>query len=314
MVSLLAATSVIAGVRPPKESERQMKSLCTVGTLFAFASFMSMAGCTKEIETSKVTVQPSPAVERVDSVIPSAVDEKASKIAAEQLDAIALIERVGGKFEQDPNLAGVPITKLHLANSKISDSELEQLRDLKRVKVLDLNACFEVGDAGLAVVKGMSEIEILILWGCHKVTDKGFESLKNLSSLRMLNIGYTGVENITGSGLVHLKGLTSLRELNLGVLRVLDERNLEYLTGLTNLERLGLSACNKVGDAGMVYIAKLRQLQFLDLSETEVTDAGLQKLKSLGSLKEIRLVNTKVTDAGVAELKASIPNLSVIRE
>jgi hypothetical protein len=64
----------------------------------------------------------------------------------------------------------------------------------------------------------------------------------------------------------------------------------------------------------MVYIAKLRQLQFLDLSETEVTDAGLQKLKSLGSLKEIRLVNTKVTDAGVAELKASIPNLSVIRE
>lgn len=311
---LLCRDRVIGIVRPPKESEIQMKSFCTVGTLFAIASLISVGGCIMKTETSDGTAQPSPTVERVDSAIPSAVDEKASKIAAARANAVALIERVGGKYEQDPNSLDNPISKLHLNGSKINDSSLLQLRDLNKVKFLDLNGCVEIGDAGLVAVEGMGELEILTLWGCHKITDKGFESLKNLSSLRTLNIGLTGIENVTGSGLVHLKGLTSLRDLTLNILRVLDERNLEYLTGLTNLETLGLRACNKVGDAGMDYVAKLRQLQYLDLAETQVTDAGLQKLRGLSSLKEIRLGNTKVTDAGVADLKAAIPNLSVIRE
>ncbi len=227
--------------------------------------------------------------------------------------ALALITRLGGKYDEEASTSGHPIVGVNLHDSKITNEELLQLKPLTALRSLNLFACVVIGDAGLAAVDGMTDLKTLDLWSCYKITDAGLEHFKNLTKLETLILSHSGGWAITGSGLVHLQKLASLKKLSLNHLPLLEDKALASLSQLISLKDLGLMYCKKVTDDGLDHLQPLDNLTALDLRGTQVSDAGLQKLKPLKRLQMLDIRETKVTDAGVACMQAALPSLQMIR-
>ena len=123
-------------------------------------------------------------------------------------DAIAAIQKVGGKVERDDKAPEKPVLRVNLSITKVSDADLAQLKGFEKLKVLSLNNT-PITDAGLENLKGLGNLEKLYLVDT-KVGDGGLEHLKGLANLQVLSLVGTGVGD---GGLEHLKGLANLKEL-----------------------------------------------------------------------------------------------------
>jgi hypothetical protein len=81
---------------------------------------------------------------------------------------------------------------LQMANADVTDQTLENLRDLKKLRVLDLNDT-QVTDAGLKVLQELPSLQVLFL-NRTKITDEGVrQSIFPIASLTELNVSHTQV-------------------------------------------------------------------------------------------------------------------------
>ena len=62
--------------------------------------------------------------------------------------AVALVERLGGTYEVDPEAAGRPIVKIDLHGTAVTDDDLEALAGLGGLRHLDLRLT-KIGDRGV---------------------------------------------------------------------------------------------------------------------------------------------------------------------
>jgi hypothetical protein len=169
---------------------------------------------------------------------------------------------------------------LYLSDSKITDSNLDELKGLTRLQFLGLNNT-QVTDAGLVRLKGLTSIQILWL-GNTKITDAGLDFVKGFTHLRILYLDGTQVTDV---------GLLRLKELR-------------------ELQHLGLRG-TKITDAGLIHLKGMNQLLGLGLYGTHVTDAGLEQLSGLSQLKWLTFGGSQVTDEGVKKLQQALPNCQV---
>jgi beta-lactamase regulating signal transducer with metallopeptidase domain/Leucine-rich repeat (LRR) protein len=97
----------------------------------------------------------------------------------------------------------------HMAtgNSLINE-DLRCLKNLKKLKELQIGHMSTISDAGLACLSGLTEMEILTIGGPN-VTDAGLAHFSNMNKLWMLNI----CGDISGDGLQKLRGLKMLNML-----------------------------------------------------------------------------------------------------
>jgi hypothetical protein len=187
---------------------------------------------------------------------PAAEATLAGKNTPEQV--VARIERLKGEVTRDAKLPDHPVIAVDLHRTHATDSDLELLGILTKVRTLNLYGT-PISDAGLAHLSGMTSLETL-----------------HLSS--------TG---ITGAGLQYLGQLSGLRDLNLYRTQVGDE-GLRYLANLPNLQKLTLSE-TRVSDGGLQHLKGLHKLHFLLVSRTSVTDAGIKELqRALPDLQVVR--------------------------
>jgi hypothetical protein len=285
---------------------RGLKSLCRVGVVFLACISMVQCGCKKEsVSTTNEAIQGATKSSE-EAAITAAAEAK-----RQRENAIAIIDRVGGKYHIDEGNPDLPIVFVSLANTKINDEEMLQLRCLTDLKTLDMNVCTEVSDVGFAVLRDMKNLEIFTIWGCPKFTDASFEHLAGLTKMKTMNLGYSG-NTITGGGIKWLKGMRNLRGLNLSYLNI-EASQLSQLEGLVDLEALAF-AIGKLDDEGLKYVLKFSNLQSLEIHGSKVTDTGLQQLAGLKKLKRLSAGGTvNITDEGVNQLKLKIPNLEVVR-
>jgi len=213
-----------------------------------------------------------------------------------QAQAIAEIEKLGGRVTVDKRSPDKPVVKVTLRGPKVSDAGLVHLKGLTKLRTLSLDRT-QVSDAGLVHLKELTQLRTLTLYNT-KVSDAGLVHLKGLTKLLWLDLNNT---RVTDAGLVHLKGLTKLQYLTLNKTQVSDA-GLVHLKGLTKLLWLGLYF-TKVSDAGLVHLKGLTKLRTLSLDNTQVSDAGLVQLKGLTKLQTLGLDNTQVSDAGLVHLK-----------
>ena len=114
------------------------------------------------------------------------------------------ILKLGGKVIRAEKLPGRPIVEVDLSGTKVTDSDLKDLKELKG-------------------------LEKLVLWATE-ITDAGLKDLKELKGLKRLYLGRTGRTQITDAGMKDLKELKGLQTLGLSNTQITD-------AGLKDLQR-----------------------------------------------------------------------------
>src|SRR5437016_6313067 len=71
---------------------------------------------------------------------------------ADEASAVKAVEKLGGKVTRAENLPGKPVIAVNLAGAQVTDAVLKELKDLKQLTTLNLNATPVTG-AGLKELK-----------------------------------------------------------------------------------------------------------------------------------------------------------------
>lgn len=77
-------------------------------------------------------------------------------------EAIAAIQKRGGRVERDEKAAGKPVTTVNLATTGAGDEDLKPVEGMTTLVKLTLNNC-KVTDAGLEKLKGLTSLKKLYL-------------------------------------------------------------------------------------------------------------------------------------------------------
>jgi len=236
----------------------------------------------------------------------AAMPARAAPAEVDQSKIAAALGKLGGKVEVDEKAPGKPILAVRLTfSNKLTDADLEMLKPLASLRVLDLGAT-KITDAGLAHLASLHGLEQLSLAGT-RVTDAGLVHLEGMKGLKRLNLG----KKISDAGAKHLKNLTNLEVLDLAG-TALTNAGVFYLRNMTKLQVLDLSN-TQITDAGLEHLKDLKELRRLFLYRTQITDAGLSHLKGFGKLKYLDLTATKTTDNAVNDLRKALPKTTIFR-
>ncbi|MBX6314462.1 MAG: hypothetical protein IRY99_16340 [Isosphaeraceae bacterium] len=192
---------------------------------------------------------------------------KAIQIAGPHLRAAAALEATGAKIDwqwDDEDWSSAGYSSLRFGWSFVpetpSDADLRHLKDLHRLRSLDLSNCELITDAGLAYLKGLNYLREL-----------------RLDRPKLYHGSRRPGPRITDAGLVHLKSLSRLELLSLEGAKITDA-GLANLSGLTALETLDLSG-TEITDAGLRDLQGLPKLDYLRLEKTKVTREGVEALR-----------------------------------
>jgi hypothetical protein len=238
-------------------------------------------------------------------------------------------------------LAAMPeLRKINLSHTKITDIGLAHLRPLQKVTQLICYYCDYITDGGIAYLKQWRNLESLNLRGTE-ITSRVFEHLASMKRLRMLDVGFSrvnddgfdalanlealeelhiGGDKMSGLALPLLRLLPSLKRLDVnGSQRtdsgrwglMLTDVNFESITELTRLEELNMGGTN-VSDVGIKGITALLNLQALDLSRMELTAKGLEPLARLPKLGRLNLSECERIDDSAAEALLALKNVEIL--
>ena len=139
--------------------------------------------------------------------------------------------------------------RLELFHCPLSDDELQPLRDLTHLMVLNVWGT-DFGDRGMTYAGHLAGLQNLCL-DETRVTDEGLKQLAHLPRLAMLKLRG---DRITDVGVERIAALSQLRWLDLRETQVTDA-SIPTLSGLTTLTEL-------------------------DVTRSRITPAGLEKLKT----------------------------------
>jgi hypothetical protein len=224
----------------------------------------------------------------------------------DQDKAVATITQLGGSVTRAGNQAKGPVLLVDLRGKNLTNADLAVLKHLPQLQQLYL-ANTRITDVGLANVKGLADLAVLDISANAGITNAGLENVAGLVKLQQIMFSNTGISD---EGLVHLKGLPELVQVYAGT-KNLTDAGLVHLKSLTKLKALSIGY-SKITDAGLVNLKDMTQLTFLVLDDTQVSDDGLVHLKGLSNLQTLRASRTRVTNAGAGELSKALPSVNVI--
>lgn len=171
-------------------------------------------------------------------------------------------------------LTALPIRRLNLSRSKITNASLPMLLQIQTLESLNLEWCSVtgVGFDGF----GKSGIKKLSV-GATQFGTEGLLAIKGMRSLEDLNIFDAGVQ-------MHLKAnvfrtFPNLRILNAGKNALSDAALDVFFKGHKSLEELHLAHHKGITDNGLQYLIGVRNLKRLNLIDTSVNGPGAQALK-----------------------------------
>jgi hypothetical protein len=182
-----------------------------------------------------------------------------------QHDAVAAIERVGGKVTYEYEFEG----EGHI--SKIARTWRKKLArivgldyacNVNAVQIIDISSKSVISDAEVAAIGRLSYLEHLDL---IVLRDARYDlsSLARLTRLKSVQLAFFPIDD---DDLAHLSGLKRLKHL-----------------------RIEPSGGSKITDTGLANLANLRDLRALSIYSPMITDAGIVHLSGMGQLEYLRL-------------------------
>ena len=172
--------------------------------------------------------------------------------------------------------------------SDFNDVDFSSLRNLPRMKGLNIAMSRKVTDMGLARIKAHHQLELLAI-SSSGITDSGMESLVPMVQLKKLVL--TGCPEITDTGLGFLKSTPQMEYLVLSGSSFSDKTLVE-ISKLEKLSYLSLWGSSGITDRGIARLSSLKKLRFLDLNDCEkLTPEGIESLRAV--LPECRILPQK---------------------
>jgi hypothetical protein len=139
-----------------------------------------LAGCPTQPTPPETTSTPTPA----------------AKTKTED-EAVAFIQKLGGKIERDEKAAGKPVVEVNLAETAVTDVGLKELAPLKNLHYLNV-AVTQVSNAGLKELAPLTNLKELTL-SYTRIDDAGFKELAPFTNLEELILAKTPVNGLTPS-------------------------------------------------------------------------------------------------------------------
>ena len=172
---------------------------------------------------------------------------------------------------------------LHLADSQVTDSDLEDIAKISGLRglILDRTGITNVG------MKKLSNLSNLTQLSARRTAISECPSLSRMHDLIALDLGFTSISEIDTAG------LDSLETLNLRSTKI-DDTAIELLSALPNLKSLDISGV---------------------IGEPTITDKGALSLtpEKFPQLSNLYIYSTHVSDDTITELKSRFPGLMLFR-
>ncbi len=157
-------------------------------------------------------------------------------------------------------------------NDYVTNMTLERITELPGIEHMILIGC-KLTDSGLENLAKLPKIRVLNLSKMMAISDLGMKHLKSLEHLEDLTLNRV---TFNGEGLAQLSHLTRIRRLSLDDNRV-SGPSLRHLERFKNLEVLSLNG-NKIPPEALAMLEPLDQLKELSLSSTSVSEQAVAKL------------------------------------
>jgi Ran GTPase-activating protein (RanGAP) involved in mRNA processing and transport len=106
-------------------------------------------------------------------------------------------------------LGNLNITKVSLNSTHAKDADMELLKPLTQVEILELQSS-DITDTGLGHLKDLKTLRELDLHDCQHISEKGLESLQGLSRLTKLEVSKTPINDAAVDRLSSMKQLSQL--------------------------------------------------------------------------------------------------------
>lgn len=193
-----------------------------------------------------------------------------------------------------------------------TDSELEQLNQMRSLTSLDLTGCKEITRRGLThFCMTPGKIKTLVLDDCPRITNNFFFFVVNFNNLEKLSL--RGCFRISDNGIEALSSLKQMRHLDLSLCATQSSTSsdaitecptitdvaLKTISRMTQLETLQMEKCKKITDQGILLLVTLRNMTFLNLSETKLTNRGLQILKQFPQLTSLSIGGCDISESEI---------------
>jgi len=175
-----------------------------------------------------------------------------------------------------PVLAQLPLIRLHLTRTAVTDQGLVYLARVKTLEDLELSFCSQVSGAGFRVFKGAHLKRLGVSQTRFGV--EGLAAIRGMKSLEYLNLYAAGIVEHT-RGLV-FGSLTGLKTLIMGNNQITDLGMSRWFKGCKSLEELKISGHKTVSDQAMQGLITLKNLRHLDCTGTNVSSRGATWLKT----------------------------------
>lgn len=207
--------------------------------------------------------------------------------------------------EEFANLTSLnELVDLDLTATPTNDAGVGQLVGLPLRRLVLFNT--QVTDAGLAEIAKIKTLEHLDVAGTM-VTGAGFKVLRGME-LKHLNASGT---NFGRDGLTNIKGIKSLEELLLFQARIIEHQKAKFSV-FPNLRVLNLEKNTFTNQGFAVLFKGMKKIEELNLAHhPAVNDQGLVGLTGLKTLKTLNVRYTGITPEGAKALKTKIPDVLI---
>ncbi|MBW3541547.1 MAG: DUF433 domain-containing protein [Planctomycetes bacterium] len=187
-------------------------------------------------------------------------------------------ERLGNIRDGDSGISVAP--EGHSAR----DENLQLLRQIDGIRVLELLAPRNCTSDGLAAVVRLPKLEILHIYEIDSSDDNLFAPLVDAVHLRELGIHGDFLDNDDNTD------------------EAFDDRDAQYIAKLMNLRFLVLNG-TAISDAGVGTLRSLDKLEKLTLIDTNVTGTGFAGWMGRRRLRRLHLAGSPVDDEGLSSLR-----------
>jgi Leucine-rich repeat (LRR) protein len=214
------------------------------------------------------------------------------KLASLVVEGPGITNQLTSRIAEQHNLAS-----LTLKNTLVDDEGIEQLVDLKTLKVIELRVAPLISDRAMESLVKLPKLRAVRLVGGN-ITDRGVATLLRAPKLHELDV--RNCRNVTKAGIEQIGAKGTVRVLKIGGPKI-DDQTLGIVATMTHLAGLCLDNCD-ISDAGL---KKLDRLSPEDLALHEcpkVTDRGLEVLANYGNLRQLTLQGVGAKGVSLAKI------------